>query len=102
MCGAEIGRWHNINSLWDRLPEELRKTPEAKFLYEFGCVTTMDIVELICRPMDPRDFRKTTNSAEARCTRAGHKGWSTRKRRCSPRHGLPRCRPRSVRAPLIC
>src|SRR5579864_1068575 len=35
---------HNINSLWDRLPEPLRRTAEAKFLYEFGCVTTMDIV----------------------------------------------------------
>jgi len=49
---------HNINSLWDRLPEELRKTPEAKFLYEFGCVTTMDIVELIYRPTDPQGLSK--------------------------------------------
>ena len=36
---------HNINNLWDQLPERLRNTPEAKFLYGFGCVTTMDIVE---------------------------------------------------------
>ena len=43
---------HNINNLWDQLPENLRKTPEAKFLYKFGCVTTMDIVELIYRPAD--------------------------------------------------
>ena len=49
---------HNINSLWDRLPEELRKTPEAKFLYEFGCVTTMDIVELIYRPTDSQGISK--------------------------------------------
>jgi NTE family protein len=41
---------HNINTLWDRLPEELRATPEARYLYAFGCVTTMDIVELIDRP----------------------------------------------------
>jgi NTE family protein len=41
---------HNINSLWDQLPERLRETSEAKFLYNFGCVTTMDIVELIYRP----------------------------------------------------
>ena len=57
---------HNINSLWDRLPEPLRRTAEAKFLYEFGCVTTMDIVELIYRPTDPQglwkdyEFSRTT------------------------------------------
>jgi NTE family protein len=49
---------HNYNNLWDRLPEELRNTPEAKFLYEFGCVTTMDIVELIYRPGDPQGVGK--------------------------------------------
>jgi NTE family protein len=43
---------HNINNLWDQLPENLRATPEAKFLYNFGCVTTMDIVQLIYRPAD--------------------------------------------------
>jgi NTE family protein len=43
---------HNINSLWEQLPEHLRQTPEAKFLYNFGCVTTMDIVQLIYRPTD--------------------------------------------------
>src|SRR4030095_7560425 len=57
---------HNINSLWDRLPGNLRKTPEAKFLYDFGCVTTMDIVELIYRPTNTQghakdyDFSRTT------------------------------------------
>ena len=57
---------HNLNSLWDRLPGNLRKTPEAKFLYDFGCVTTMDIVELIYRPTDAQgnakdyDFSRTT------------------------------------------
>lgn len=49
---------HNYNNLWERLPEELRNTPEAKFLYEFGCVTTMDIVELIYRPSDPQGVAK--------------------------------------------
>ena len=43
---------HNINNLWDQLPEHLRQTPEAKFLYNFGCVTTMDIVQLIYRPTE--------------------------------------------------
>ncbi len=49
---------HNIHSLWDRLPERLRKTPEAKFLYEFSCVTTMDVVELIYRPTDAQGHSK--------------------------------------------
>jgi NTE family protein len=49
---------HNINSLWDQLPENLRKTREAKFLYEFGCVTTMDVVELIYRPTDAQGHSK--------------------------------------------
>jgi NTE family protein len=49
---------HNYNNLWDRLPDELRNTPEARFLYEFGCVTTMDIVELIYRPSDPQGVAK--------------------------------------------
>jgi NTE family protein len=49
---------HNINSLWDQLPEALRETPEAKFLYNFGCVTTTDIVELIYRPADPQGHTK--------------------------------------------
>jgi NTE family protein len=60
---------HNINDLWDMLPEELRNTREAKYLYEFGCVTTMDIVELIYRPTDPQghskdyEFSRTTMRA---------------------------------------
>lgn len=41
---------HNIQLLWDRLPEELRKLPEAQFLYHASCVTVMDIVQLIYRP----------------------------------------------------
>jgi NTE family protein len=49
---------HNINNLWDRLPEHLRKTPEATFLYNFGCVTTMDIVELIYRPTEAQGYSK--------------------------------------------
>jgi NTE family protein len=40
---------HVINDLLEKMPE-LRETREGKFLYEFGCVTTMDIVELIYRP----------------------------------------------------
>jgi NTE family protein len=49
---------HNINNLWDRLPADLRETPEAKFLYNFGCVTTMDIVQLIYRPTEVQGHAK--------------------------------------------
>jgi NTE family protein len=49
---------HNINELLEMLPPDLRNTREANFLYDFGCVTTMDIVELIYRPTDPQGLSK--------------------------------------------
>jgi NTE family protein len=61
---------HNINNLWEQLPEHLRQTPEAKFLYNFGCVTTMDIVQLIYRPTDiqghSKDYEFSRATMEAR------------------------------------
>src|SRR5262245_41058564 len=45
---------HAINELIDILPTELRSTEQAKRLYEFGCVTQMDIVQLIYRPHEPQ------------------------------------------------
>lgn len=49
---------HNINTLWDKLPEALRDTPEARFLYNYGCVTTMDIALLIYRPEERQGHSK--------------------------------------------
>jgi NTE family protein len=49
---------HNINQLWDVLPPELRALPAAQALYRFGCVTTMDIVQLIYRPTDAQGHSK--------------------------------------------
>jgi NTE family protein len=49
---------HNINALHEMLPQELKDTPEAKWLYNFGCVTTMDIVQLIYRPHEPQGASK--------------------------------------------
>jgi NTE family protein len=61
---------HNINNLWDQLPDNLRETPEAKFLYEFGCVTTMDIVQLIYRPAEvqgqAKDYEFSRATMQAR------------------------------------
>jgi NTE family protein len=67
---------HNINSLWDQLPENLRDTPEAKFLYNFGCVTTMDIVELIYRPSDPQGPAKDYEFSRATMRRRWEQGLS--------------------------
>ena len=38
-----------INMLWAKLPPELQATAEAQKLNEHGCLTSMDIVELIYR-----------------------------------------------------
>jgi NTE family protein len=61
---------HNINNLWDQLPHNLRETPEARFLYNFGCVTTMDIVELIYRPIEvqghSKDYEFSRSTMQAR------------------------------------
>jgi NTE family protein len=45
-----LGR--NIQLLWDRLPEELRALPEARFLHDAGHVARMDIVQLVYRPLE--------------------------------------------------
>lgn len=49
---------HNINTLWEKLPPELRDTPEGRFLYNFGCVTTMDIAQVIYRPTESQGQSK--------------------------------------------
>jgi NTE family protein len=41
---------HAINELHKLLPPEIASTDQAKRLYEYGCVTEMDIVQLIYRP----------------------------------------------------
>jgi NTE family protein len=43
---------HDINTLWDALPPELRALPAAQRLYAFGCVTTMDIVQIVYLPLE--------------------------------------------------
>jgi NTE family protein len=67
---------HNINNLWEQLPEALRNTPEAKFLYNFGCVTTMDIVQLIYRPSDPQGPTKDYEFSRATMRKRWEQGRS--------------------------
>ncbi|HEY2137954.1 MAG TPA: patatin-like phospholipase family protein [Xanthobacteraceae bacterium] len=61
---------HAINELHKLLPPELANTPEGKRLYEHGCVTEMDIAQLIYRPMEPqgaaKDFEFSRPTMEAR------------------------------------
>jgi NTE family protein len=61
---------HVINELHKLLPPDIAATPEAKRLYEHGCVTEMDIALLIYRPNEPqggaKDFEFSRATMEAR------------------------------------
>ena len=61
---------HAINELHKLLPADLANTEQAKRLYEHGCVTQMDIVQLIYRPIEPqgalKDFEFSRSTMEAR------------------------------------
>jgi NTE family protein len=61
---------HAINELHKLLPPELAKTDQAKQLYEHGCVTEMDIVQLIYQPIEPqgalKDFAFNRSTMETR------------------------------------
>jgi NTE family protein len=57
------------------LPPELANTAQAKRLYEHGCVTQMDIVQLIYRPIELFEFSRSAMEArwqqglaDAHCT----------------------------------
>jgi NTE family protein len=49
---------HAINELHKLLPPDLLVTEQAKRLYELGCVTEMDIVQLVYRPIEPQGASK--------------------------------------------
>jgi NTE family protein len=61
---------HAINELHKLLPPDLSGTEQAKRLYELGCVTEMDIVQLVYRPIEPqgasKDYEFTRPSMERR------------------------------------
>jgi NTE family protein len=61
---------HAINELHKLLPPELATTEQAQRLYAYGCVTEMDIVQLIYRPMEPlgafKDFEFSRSTMAAR------------------------------------
>lgn len=49
---------HAINELEKLLPPAILKTQQARRLHAFGCVTEMDIVQLIYRPFAPQGAEK--------------------------------------------
>ena len=49
---------HAINDLIELLPPDLAATPQARRLYKMGCVTQMDIAQIIYRPMVPQGYQK--------------------------------------------
>jgi NTE family protein len=61
---------HAINELHKLLPPNIANTEQAKRLYEYGCVTEMDIVQLIYRPSEPqgalKDFQFGRSTMQAR------------------------------------
>jgi NTE family protein len=61
---------HAINELHKLLPLDIANTEQAKRLYEYGCVTEMDIVQLIYRPNQPqgalKDFQFGHSTMEER------------------------------------
>src|SRR6185436_537988 len=61
---------HAINELLAIIPPELRHTKQAKRLQGLGCVTEMDIVQLIYRPNEPqgafKDYEFSRGTMQAR------------------------------------
>jgi len=49
---------HAINELEKLLPPEILNTEQARRLHAYGCVTQMDIVQLIYRPHEPQGATK--------------------------------------------
>ncbi len=49
---------HVINELHKLLPPDIAATPQAKRLYDHGCVTEMDIATLVYRPNEPQGAAK--------------------------------------------
>jgi NTE family protein len=67
---------HAINELHKLLPPELANTEQAKRLYEYGCVTEMDIVRLIYRPVEPQGASKTYDFSRSSMEKRWQQGTS--------------------------
>jgi NTE family protein len=49
---------HIIRELADKLPEDVRQTPEVKALNAYGCLTRMHVVRLLAPPLANEDHAK--------------------------------------------
>ena len=67
---------HAINELEKLLPAEILNTKQAKRLHAFGCVTEMDIVQLIYRPFSPQGAAKDFEFSRATMDARWQKGFS--------------------------
>jgi NTE family protein len=67
---------HAINELHKLLPPDLLVTEQAKRLYELGCVTEMDIVQLIHRPTEPQGASKDYEFSRASMEKRWQQGIS--------------------------
>ncbi len=67
---------HAINELHKLLPPELASTEQAKRLYEYGCVTEMDIVRLVYRPVEPQGASKTYDFSRSSMEKRWQQGTS--------------------------
>jgi NTE family protein len=65
---------HAINELHKLLPPDLANTEQAKRLYELGCVTEMDIVQLVYRPVEPQGAWKDYAFSRAAMERRWQQG----------------------------
>jgi NTE family protein len=67
---------HAINELYKLLPPDLASTEQAKRLYEHGCVTEMDIVQLVYRPAEPQGASKDYDFSRSSMQRLWQEGAS--------------------------
>jgi NTE family protein len=67
---------HAINELHKLLPPDLASTEQAKRLYEHGCVTEMDIVQLVYRPVEPQGASKDYDFSRSSMQRLWQQGTS--------------------------
>jgi NTE family protein len=67
---------HAINELHKLLPPDLLVTEQAKRIYELGCVTEMDIVQLVYRPTEPQGASKDYEFSRASMEKRWQQGIS--------------------------
>src|SRR5215472_7122843 len=73
------------------VPREIANTEEAARLYELGCVTEMDIVQLLYRPSEPEGYAKDYEFSRPSMERRWRQGYPMPKAPCVLRRGWLRC-----------